>query len=104
MKLDGIRESDIMDSLNLNDNVSSIFKSGEGMGKSGSFFFFSMDQKFVIKTLRRDEKKILMDMLDDMIDHIKESPQSLLVRIYGIYTLKTKIFGTVDLILMENTF
>jgi 1-phosphatidylinositol-4-phosphate 5-kinase len=104
MKLDGIRESDIMDSLNLNDNVSSIFKSGEGMGKSGSFFFFSKDQKFVIKTLRRDEKKILMDMLDDMIDHIKESPQSLLVRIYGIYTLKTKIFGTVDLILMENTF
>ena len=43
MKLDGIKETDIMQSLDLNDNVSSIFKSGEGMGKSGSFFFFSKD-------------------------------------------------------------
>ena len=43
MKLDGIKETDIMQSLNLNDNISSLFKSGEGMGKSGSFFFFSKD-------------------------------------------------------------
>ena len=104
MKLDGVKETEIMESLNLNDNVSSIFKSGEGMGKSGSFFFFSKDQKFVIKTMRRDEKKILIDMLDDMIDHFSIYEKSLLVRIYGIYTLKTKIFGSVDLILMENTF
>jgi len=40
------------------------------MGKSGSFFFFSKDQKFVIKTMRRDEKKILIDMLDDYIAHL----------------------------------
>ena len=74
------------------------------MGKSGSFFFFSKDQKFVIKTMRRDEKKILIDMLDDMIIHLKNHKKSLMVRIYGIYTLKTKMFGSVDLILMENTF
>jgi len=104
MKFDGIKETDIMESLNLSDNLSSIFESGEGMGKSGSFFFFSKDQKFVIKTMRRDEKKILIDMLDDMIIHLRKNPHSLLVRIYGVYTLKTKIFGSVDLILMENTF
>jgi len=104
MKLDGIKETDIMQSLDLNDNVSSIFKSGEGMGKSGSFFFFSKDQKFVIKTMRRDEKTILINMLDDMIVHLNNYRESLLVRIYGIFTLKTKIFGSVDIILMENTF
>ncbi len=58
-----------MDSLNLIDNMKAIFKSGEGMGKSGSFFFFSDDRRFVIKTTRRDEKKILINMLDDMISH-----------------------------------
>ena len=104
MKLDGVKETEILESLNLNENVSSIFKSGEGMGKSGSFFFFSKDQKFVIKTMRRDEKTILINMLDDMIVHLKNCKQSLLVRIYGIFTLKTKIFGSVDIILMENTF
>jgi 1-phosphatidylinositol-4-phosphate 5-kinase len=74
------------------------------MGKSGSFFFFSKDQRFVIKTMRRDEKNILINMLDDMIEHLGNYKKSLLVRIYGIYTLKTKMFGSVDLILMENTF
>ena len=43
IELGGIKETDIMNSLNLSDNVESIFKSGEGMGKSGSFFFFSKD-------------------------------------------------------------
>ena len=36
------------------DNVSNrkmIFKAGEGAGASGSFFFFSYDNKFIIKTL-----------------------------------------------------
>ena len=33
------------------DNITAIRKAGEGMGKSGSFFFFSHDQKFLIKTM-----------------------------------------------------
>ena len=69
MKLDGIRESDIMDSLNLNDNVSSIFKSGEGMGKSGSFFFYSSDNRFILKTMKSSEKKVILEILDDLINY-----------------------------------
>lgn len=32
-------------------NIERIFKAGEGMGKSGSFFFFSHDTQFLIKTM-----------------------------------------------------
>ena len=32
-------------------NREQVFKAGEGAGSSGSFFFFSHDQKFIIKTM-----------------------------------------------------
>ena len=44
-----------------------VFKAGEGSGQSGSFFFFSNDKRFIIKTLRGKEKRNLINMLDDMI-------------------------------------
>ena len=53
--------------------------------------------------MRRNEKKILLGMLDDMIKHFKQV-DSLLVRIYGVFTIDTQCFGSVDIILMENCF
>lgn len=38
-------------SLSPKFNRDSVFKSGEGAGRSGSFFFFSHDRKFIIKTM-----------------------------------------------------
>jgi hypothetical protein len=35
----------------IDGNINAIKKSGEGMGKSGSFFFFSHDKKLLIKTM-----------------------------------------------------
>jgi len=32
-------------------NVKKIHGAGEGLGKSGSFFFFSHDNRFLIKTM-----------------------------------------------------
>jgi len=43
--------SDFNSSLSPKFNRDMIFKAGEGAGKSGSFFFFSHDQKFVVKTM-----------------------------------------------------
>ena len=56
MKLDGISKQSVLESLDIEDNLMSIFQSGEGIGQSGSFFFYTKDQKFVIKTMRRNEK------------------------------------------------
>lgn len=81
-----------------------IFKAGEGAGASGSFFFFSHDNKFLIKTLQGQERKILLGMLDKYIKHIKSTDnKSLLARIYGAYTINTNYYGNVDIIIMQNT-
>ena len=71
MEMDNILPSDLMFSLSLEANRKRVFKSGEGTGQSGSFFFFSFDSKFIIKTLRGREKDIILGMLDDYVDHIE---------------------------------
>ena len=52
-KLDNITMDHLKEYLDPNDNenVKGILKAGEGMGKSGSFFFFSKKDEFLIKTM-----------------------------------------------------
>ena len=42
-------------SLSPKYNVEQVFKAGEGAGASGSFFFFSHDMRFIIKTMTDEE-------------------------------------------------
>ena len=56
-----------------------MFKSGQGAGKSGSFFFYSFDNKFLIKTISQAEKNLFLSMLGDYIDHISKKNQPTLV-------------------------
>lgn len=102
--MDGITDLDIVMSLSPEFNRQAIFKAGQGAGKSNSFFFFSNDKRFIIKTLRPDEKKVLFKMIDDMVDYIIETKNSsLLARIYGVFTIESKVFTDMDVILMQNT-
>jgi len=104
LNLDNIQPSDMMKSLSVDLNRNMVFKAGEGAGKSGSFFFFSHDNRFLIKTLKGDEKKILLGMLDQYIEHISITKnKSLLARIYGIFTFTTNFFAPLDIIVMQNT-
>jgi 1-phosphatidylinositol-4-phosphate 5-kinase len=53
--LDGYDQASIRESLNPRNNIESIFKAGESQGKSGSFFFFSQDRRFIIKTMTNSD-------------------------------------------------
>lgn len=80
-----------------------MFEAGEGAGASGSFFFFSRDRRFIIKTLQGKEKQKLLDILDEYIKHLtKSSNKSLLARFYGIFEIRSARFSSIDLVLMEN--
>ena len=50
-QLDGIDKNIVKESLSPEANRDSVFKAGESQGKSGSFFFFSHDKNFIIKTM-----------------------------------------------------
>lgn len=85
-------------------NRDRVFKAGEGSGQSGSFFFFSYDNRFIIKTLRGNEKLTLINIVDDLIEHLRNTKnKTLLARIYGLYTIKTNMFVDLDVIIMANT-
>jgi hypothetical protein len=104
MKVDNISPADMKSSLSLATNRKMVFRAGQGTGQSGSFFFFSHDNKFIIKTLRGEERKILLRLLDEYIQHIKLSQnKSLLARVYGVFTIKTDYFTDLDVIVMQNT-
>ena len=45
-----------MGSLSVENNKHNIFKAQQSAGASGTFFFFSNDGKFIIKTLKGNEK------------------------------------------------
>jgi hypothetical protein len=49
--------------LKVEINQDQVFQASEGAGggagRSGSFFFFSYDHRFIIKTLQTDELKVL---------------------------------------------
>ncbi len=49
-------------SLSPKFNRDMVFKAGEGAGKSGSFFFFSHDHKFIIKTMTAGELKLFLEI------------------------------------------
>jgi 1-phosphatidylinositol-4-phosphate 5-kinase len=78
-----------------------IFSAGEGAGESGSFFFFSKDNRFLIKTLKGGEKDIVLGFLKNYVDHIKNTKNnSLIARIYGLYTIKCSLYEPLDIIVM----
>ena len=80
-----------------------IFKAGEGAGRSGSFFFFSHDQKFVVKTMTSSELKLVKKMMPGYSEYLKTNPDSLLSKILGIFTVESDKFSKVHIMLMENT-
>jgi len=71
--MDGISQKTLIDSLNLEFNSENVFSAGEGAGASGSFFFFSYDNKFIIKTLTKEEKAVFSGMIKEYVDHIINS-------------------------------
>jgi len=104
MKLDAVSPHDVMNSLSVDMNRQMVFRAGQGAGLSGSFFFFSHDNRFLIKTVKESEMNIILNMVDDIIVHIKNCKnKSLLARIYGVFTIQTDMFDPLNIIIMENT-
>lgn len=80
-----------------------VFKSGEGAGRSGSFFFFSKDRKYIIKTMTPIEKDLYLSRLPAFKNHYLSNRNSLLAKIFGVFTINTQYMKQVHVMLMENT-
>ena len=103
-KDDGITDDIMIKSFSPIKNKSAIDKMGESKGKSGSFFFYSHDRKFIIKTITNEEKETMDKILIDYYLYIKQHDNTLITKIYGIYTVVIKNASSVNVILMQNLF
>lgn len=83
------------DMFSLNEQISE--------GKSGSLFFWTKDGQYMIKTISRSESHVMRKTLKSYRDHLKGHPNSLLMKILGLYRLKTQ-GEKYEIIIMQNVF
>ncbi|CAG9322188.1 unnamed protein product [Blepharisma stoltei] len=76
-------------------------------GKSGSFFYFSDDGKYVLKTMTREEYVFLKKILPDYYRHLIDNPNTLIPRFFGFHKImykNRKQFVKRYFIVMANVF
>lgn len=73
-------------------------------GKSGSFFYFSRDYKYIIKTIHRGEHKFLRKILRQYYDHVENNPNTLLSQFYGLHRVKLPYGRKIHFVVMNNLF
>ena len=57
-------------------------------GKSGSVFFLSDDDRFLIKTVSHEEMLLLLKLIPAYYRHCAENPTTLLTRFFGVHRVK----------------
>ncbi|CAE6538325.1 unnamed protein product [Rhizoctonia solani] len=73
-------------------------------GKSGSFFYYSRDYRFIIKTIHHAEHKFLRKILPQYYAHIANNPHTLLSRFYGLHRVKLPHGRKIHFVVMNNLF
>ncbi|XP_011087754.1 phosphatidylinositol 4-phosphate 5-kinase 8 [Sesamum indicum] len=73
-------------------------------GKSGSIFYLSHDDKFVIKTLKKSELKVLLKMLPHYYDHVQVHDNTLITKFFGAHRIALGHGKKVRFVVMGNMF
>ena len=110
----GFDKDDFIASISPQDFITELMISNQTIfeelcstGKSGSLFYYTRDGKFIVKTIKKDEYKLIKLTLPEYFRHLKANPLSLLPKFLGCYVLtrkfrkkRTKIY----FIVMLNVF
>lgn len=68
-------------------NISSL-KEQCSTGKSGSFFYYTADNRFMLKTISPAEFNHLKAILKDYYEHLTMHPHALITRFFGLHKIK----------------
>lgn len=78
----GIKQEEFILSICFNKYIEFVSNS-----KSGAFFYYSNDGKFMIKTIEQAEANCLTQMLHAYSKHLEKNPETVLCKMYGVYRL-----------------
>ncbi|PPD68464.1 hypothetical protein GOBAR_DD34664 [Gossypium barbadense] len=73
-------------------------------GKSGSFFYLTQDDRFMIKTVKKSEVKVLIRMLPSYYQHVSKYENSLVTKFFGVHCVKPIGGQKTRFIVMGNLF
>ncbi|XP_042374447.1 phosphatidylinositol 4-phosphate 5-kinase 6-like [Zingiber officinale] len=75
-------------------------------GKSGSFFYLTNDDKYMIKTMKKSEVKVLLRMLPAYYSYVRKFEKSLVTKFFGLHCVKLTGAAQkkVRFVIMENLF
>ncbi|EEF48405.1 phosphatidylinositol-4-phosphate 5-kinase, putative [Ricinus communis] len=73
-------------------------------GKSGSFFYLTQDDRFMIKTVKKSEVKVLIRMLPSYYQHVCRYENSLVTKFFGVHCVKPIGGQKTRFIVMGNLF
>ncbi|KAF8009952.1 hypothetical protein BT93_J0815 [Corymbia citriodora subsp. variegata] len=101
-KLFRIDAADYMISICGNDALREL----SSPGKSGSFFYLTHDDRYMIKTMKKSEVKVLLRMLPSYYNHVRTYENTLVTKYFGLHCVK--LTGTaqkkVRFVIMGNLF
>ncbi|OIT22044.1 PREDICTED: phosphatidylinositol 4-phosphate 5-kinase 1-like [Nicotiana attenuata] len=73
-------------------------------GKSGSNFYLTQDDRFIIKTLKKSEVKVLIRMLQSYYRHVGQYRSSLVTKFFGLHCVKMVGCQKTRFVVMGNMF
>ncbi|KAL1561284.1 Phosphatidylinositol 4-phosphate 5-kinase 1 [Salvia divinorum] len=73
-------------------------------GKSGSFFYLTQDDRFMIKTVKKSEVMVLTKMLPSYYQHVCRYENTLVTKFYGVHCVKPVGGVKTRFIVMGNMF
>ena len=65
--------------------------------------FFTKDQRFLLKTMTKEDFNAWMKMFKSYFQHVNCFKESLLARVYGVYSIQMDDKEPVYLLMMGNT-
>ena len=76
-------------------------------GRSDSWFYFSEDGLYIVKTLEEGEATLLLNILPWYLQHMSENPNSLIVKFLGLHSITlynlTKYFVVMQSVFLTKT-
>ena len=74
-----------------------------GEGKSGAFFYFTHDSRYLVKTIKKFEVEVMLNTLKKYVQYIDKNPNTILSRVVGLHAIR--LYGlTKYFVVSENIF
>ncbi|KAG8486276.1 hypothetical protein CXB51_019695 [Gossypium anomalum] len=72
--------------------------------RAGNMFLLSKDNRFVIRTLRKSEVRVLLEMLPDYYNHLRKFRNTVLNKLYSAHVVKPVGGAKVYFVVVANIF